>query len=706
MPVRTTASPPLITWGDGPTRLVLRHGPDTPVMAQVWRSDSEHPVDAQPLVEVIAVGHGHASANLRNTATAIGARLRFVNHRVETVQGLTTVLVTQVDEVTGLEAVTALRGRAGGSAVQATTTLRNTGDSSVHLQAVSSLMLADPTGVPAIDSVSSLEGTNEWLGEWRWAAQALRGGDDAAGLPVLGLASHQRQDARSARVVVSHGTWSSGERAPVGVVSGPSGSLAWQVEHPGPWRMELGVRLDADDVDRLVLGILGATDADHSWVRTLAPGEEFASIPVSVAWSSGDWQETIAELTRHRRAIRTPERAATVVVFNDYMNTLMGDPTTAKLLPLIGAAGKAGADYFCIDAGWYADEGDWWDAIGEWEPSAKRFPDGGLAVPIGAIRAAGMIPGLWLEPEVVGVRSPMAHRLPDEAFLQRHGMRVVEHDRYLLDMRHPAAREHLDATVDRLVEEFGLGFFKLDYNVTPGLGTDLNADSPGDGLLEHTRAYLRWLDGVLERHPHLVIENCASGAQRADYGLLSRLEMQSTTDQQEALRYPAIAAGALVAMLPEQAGNWAYPQPSMTDEEIAFTMVTGLSGRIYLSGHLDQMSDEQLALVREGVAVAKTLDDGALATSPVWPAGLPGTGSPWVLAGRATADETLLAVWFLGGQQREISVPMRGGALQTVYPTSLAPAFDARLADGRLHLTALGEEPVARLIRIHHDDAA
>ncbi|QAY64182.1 alpha-galactosidase [Xylanimonas allomyrinae] len=694
-----------LEWGAGLTRLSVRAQSDSPVMASLSVAGAgADPV--QPLVEILALGHGHRSANLRNTATEIGARLRYREHEVTVTDGVQCWRIVQVDETTGLEAATVLRGRLDGSSIQATTTVRNTGSTTIWLQAVSSLTLADPVGVGVIEDAVSIEGTNEWLGEWRWAEQPLRGDGDAAGLPNLGLASHQHQDARGARAVVSHGTWSSGERAPVGLVAGPDAALAWQIEHPGPWRAELSVRLDADDMDRLVLGLLGSTDSDHAWVRALEPGEEFTTIPVSIAWASGDWQQAIAELTRHRRAVRRPERAAKVVVFNDYMNTLMGDPTTEKLLPLIEAASRAGADYFCIDAGWYADEGDWWDAIGEWEPSVTRFPGGGLTVPINAIRSAGMIPGLWLEPEVIGVRSPMAQRLPDEAFLQRHGVRIVEHDRYLLDMRHPAARAHLDATVDRLVEDFGLGFFKLDYNVTPGLGTDLDADSPGDGLLEHTRAYLRWLDGVLERHPNLVIENCASGAQRADYGLLSRLEMQSTTDQQEPLRYPAIAAGALVAMLPEQAGNWAYPQPSMTSEEIVFTMVTGLAGRIYLSGRLDQMSEAQLGLVQEGVALAKTLDDGAHDTTPVWPAGLPSGGSPWVLAGRQTPSATLLAVWFLGGTQSEITVPVRRGTIETIYPTSLPPGLDARLAEDRLTLTAPGTEPVARLFRVHHDDVA
>ena len=304
----------------------------------------------------------------------------------------------------------------------------------------------------------------------------------------------------------------------------------------------------------------------------LHPGESFTTVPVALALAT-DFTAAIGELTGYRRRVRRPhpDNAAMPVVFNDYMNTLNGDPTTEKLLPLIDAAAKVGAEVFCIDAGWYDDSGDWWDTVGEWQPSTTRFPNG-LGEVIDRIRDAGMVPGLWLEPEVIGVNSPMAGRLPDAAFLQRNGSRVVEHDRFHLDLRHPAAREHLDGVVDRLVADFGVGFFKLDYNINPGPGTDRDADSVGAGLLAHNRAHLDWLDGVLDRHPHLILENCGSGAMRSDFALLSRLQMQSTSDQQDFLKYPPIAASAPGAILPEQAASWAYPQPEMTQEEAAFCL--------------------------------------------------------------------------------------------------------------------------------------
>ena len=52
------------------------------------------------------------------------------------------------------------------------------------------------------------------------------------------------------------------------------------------------------------------------------------------------------------------------VVFNDYMNCLMGDPTEEKEKAIIDKAAEMGCEYYCLDCGWY-DKGFWWDRVGE-----------------------------------------------------------------------------------------------------------------------------------------------------------------------------------------------------------------------------------------------------------------------------------------------------------------------------------------------------
>ncbi|NYI03512.1 alpha-galactosidase [Allostreptomyces psammosilenae] len=658
----------------------------------------------QPLVEILAVGHGHAAANLRSTATGIGQGLRYLGHAAGTSDGWLTLEITQHDEASGVRVTSLLRMPPDAAAVRAVTTVRNTGAGPLALQAVTSLAVGDPLGPRPPRELETLTGHNEWLGEGRWHTTPLAAQD---GLPFLDLTAHQRQDARGAHAIVSHSTWSSGQRVPTGVLAVRAGgpAVAWQIEHNGAWRAEIGERLGDDASTEVVLALLGPTDLDHQWLTVLAPGEEFATVPVALAYAEDGWQRAVAEITAYRRALRRADPARLPVVFNDYMNTLMGDPTTEKLLPLIDAAAAAGADYFCIDAGWYDDDGDWWDSVGEWEPSTTRFPDGGLLAVVDHIRRAGMVPGLWLEPEVVGRRSAMAERLPDAAFLQRGGRRVTESGRYLLDLRHADAVKHLDQVIDRLVGDFGVGYFKFDYNVTPGAGTDHEADSAGAGLLAHNRAHLDWLDSVLRRHPHLLIENCASGGMRADYALLARLHLQSTSDQQNPLLYPPIAASAAMGLLPEQAANWAYPQPDMTDEEIVFTLCTGLAGRFYLSGRLDGMSAGQLSLVREAVAFARETA-GHLATAvPRWPLGLPGWDDQWLASALSTPAQTLLTVWYRGEEADRLTLPLPPGEIEVAFPASPPRAWDlTRHPDGTVTLAAPGG-PAARVLRITHPGA-
>ena len=139
---------------------------------------------------------------------------------------------------------------------------------------------------------------------------------------------------------------------------------------------------------------------------------------------------------------------------------------------------------------------------------------------------------------------------------------MVEHGRHQLDLRHPAAVKHLDKVVDSLVSDLGVGYLKCDYNICVQPGTDRRNLAPGAGLLAANRAYLDWLDGVLDRHPGLVIENCSSGGMRAVYALLARLQLQSTSDQQDLLRYPPIAAAAPAAMTPSRPPSGPTHSPS------------------------------------------------------------------------------------------------------------------------------------------------
>ena len=690
----TEPAPQLIDWvGDG-IELRVEVGGDG--MARLIRLAAQGTADlrdlssdaALPLLDVIVAGEGRGWSGRRYCESEAGHRFRYAGHEACHDEGSSwrELRFDLDDPVTGLRAEVFYRilasgaggpdsvgdtGDAGasGGALRSWVRLENRGEQPVTVQSVTSFLCGGLGTGTAPDDLADLEARwaeNDWMAEGRWQARALRDALPDLDRPTLGA------DPRGCLSVSSAGTWSTGRYLPAGVVVNKrtGHAWAWQIEHNGGWHWQVGEcarhspglvpggppRHARDGASGAYLALLGPVDTEHDWHVTLGPGEAFTTVPASVAVSPDGFDGAIGGLTAIRRAIRRAhdDSRRLPVIFNDYMNTLMGDPTTERLLPLVDAAAAAGAEYFCIDSGWYAEIGEgWWDSVGEWRPSRSRFP-GGIGEVLDRIRNAGMVPGLWVEPEVVGVHSDVARQLPAEAFFQREGRFVVEHGRYHLDLRHPAAVKHLDQVVDFLVGELGVGYLKFDYNICVGPGPDTGGLPAGAGLLAANRAQLDWLDAVLDRYPALVIENCSSGGMRTDYALLSRMQLQSTSDQQEYLRYPPIAAAAPAAIAPEQAAVWAYPQPGFSVGEIAFTMVTAMLGRVHLSGHLDRMSGPQRELVAEAVRVYKESLRPAIARSvPFWPLGLPRWDDSWVALGlRALSAEggrgTHLAVWRRG----------------------------------------------------------
>ncbi len=641
--------------------------------------DGSQPV---PFVEIFTASEQRARTSQAYVRSAVGERLRV--QKADAQPG--DVTIVQLDEATGVEVLSTLAS--SGTALRVQHTVRAT-TAPVVLTAVSSATIGLGSGPDAGSRFDLLTARSEWLAENRWHRRPL-----ADELPPLSLPLHA-QDGRGHATLTSHGSWPTGEHLPVGALVAADGStLAWQLESGAGWQIDISQGLGG-----ITVSLLGPTDLEHQFAHLLEPGAAFVTAPVALALGA-DADAAFACLTTHRRAISGRAGGEMPIVYNDFMNTLMGQPSTEALRPLIRAAADAGAEVFCIDAGWFADPevGDWWDTVGEWREAKNRFDGAGLAGIIGEIHDKGMRSGLWLEPEVVGVRSPVAHALPEEAFFQRFGTRVREHDRYHLDFRHPAARAHVDETVDRLVREYGVSYLKLDYNINPGAGTEWLAAAAGDGLLGHVRAFGDWLVDVQTRHPELQIENCASGAMRADYALLSRTHLQSTSDQQDFRLYPPVAASAPASILPEQCGNWAYPAADMTDAETVFTLVTGLSGRLYLSGFLGELRPAQIGLVAEAVALHKRLRSHLPTSVPTWPLGLPGWSDDTVCLGLTAGDESLLFVWDRSEAARTIDLPVSAGTVEQIFPAR-GSTWSIEHIDEGIRITT-GTGPGARVLRV------
>lgn len=632
---------------------------------------SSHRNSTLPIAEVRLAGEGSQTGTSKRLVNGyIARRLCYMGHEEHGDETTKYLDVVSRDPTTGIVVTNHFIAYPDLPVLRSFVEVFNAGNEDHTLQMVSSLVLGGLTlgSEEWWRDFHVSHARNDWCREAQWQTVSL----PSVGLDDYGMG--ELEDCESTRacfVISNHGSFSTGGHLPMGTLSRVDGraSWLWQIENNGSWRWEIG-----DYKDSIYLNASGPTDQEHQWSKALAPGTSFTSVPVALVVVRSNLESLFAPLTQYRRRIRRQhvDNDRMPIIFNDYMNCLMGDPTAEKVSALIEPAAKAGAEYFCIDCGWYADNSGWWDAVGEWEPSRRRFP-AGLGETLDRIRAAGMIPGLWLEPEVIGVRSPLATDLPDDAFFQRNHQRVKEMGRYQLDYRHPAVIKRMDSVVDRLVGDYGVGYFKFDYNIDITQGTDLRSSSPGDGALEHNRAYLDWVNRVFDRYPSLVIESCSSGGQRMDYAMLATHPIQSTSDQQDPVRYAAIVASVASAVTLEQSATWAYPQPGWDDEQNAFTVVNSLLGRVHLSGHLDKLTEHQHKLISDGMAVNKKIRNELRHSVPFWPIGLPNWHDDWIALGVDCGHKRYLSVWRRGGEE-SYAFPIRELAGKDIKVDCLYPA--------------------------------
>ncbi|MCJ1676621.1 hypothetical protein MTF65_04520 [Streptomyces sp. APSN-46.1] len=201
-----------------------------------------------------------------------------------------------------------------------------------------------------------------------------------------------------------------------------------------------------------------------------------------------------------------------------------------------------------------------------------------------------------------------------------------------------------------------------------------------------------------------MVENCAAGGMRWDEAMLSRMQLQSTSDQQNLDLYAPIAASAPTAVTPEQGAVWAYPQPEDSLDEVAFTMAGALLGRIHLSGRILELKPEARALVHEAVAVYKAIRADLPQAVPSWPLGLPAWDDPWIALALHTPATTYLTAWRRPGTDATATLhlsQLRGTAARVdlLYPSvgRAVPAWTPDTAE--LSLT-LPTAPSAVLLRI------
>ena len=163
--------------------------------------------------------------------------------------------------------------------------------------------------------------------------------------------------------------------------------------------------------------------------------------------------------------------------------------------------------------------------------------------------------------------------------------------------------------------------------------------------------------------------------------------------------------------VPEQTANWAYPQASMSLEEIAFNLNTSMLGRFFISGFLNAMDEDQRSLIAQAVQAYKLHVQPIVSRAiPFWPMGLPGWTDKTMALGLRYDQGVLVTVWARdpAASESDVILPLpdfteSGVDVHTIFPTSGRFASWKILWDqnnAKLHLQAPEHQFTSRTLLI------
>lgn len=426
---------------------------------------------------------------------------------------------------------------------------------------------------------------------------------------------------------------------------------SWQMEL---YRSDMGLSLSGGLADRE----FGA------WCKTLAPGACFTApkaVLTAVRGGVDAAAQALAENTRRSVEPILPESEKSMpVLFNEFCST-WGSPTEETIFRHLESLKGHNLGYYVIDAGWYDDESfEAASKLGKWELSKKHFPHG-MRYVVEKIHDAGMKAGIWFEFEMAGRDEPDCFN-KTEWQLTRGGIPITAGDRRFWDMRKPEVQEYLAHKVIDFLRDNDLDYMKVDYNEDIGLGCD-GAESLGEGLYEQILATQVFFARIRRELPNLVLELCASGGHRLCHSFLELACMASFSDAHECDEIPIIAANMHRMILPRQSQIWAVVKGEHPLQKLYYQICSGLLGRLCYSGHPQDLTAEQWAVMDEGTAfyakAAPIIDRGI---STRYGSEIVSYRAPkgWQAVVRRGKTQTLVVVHTFGAAPEAVTLPVGG----------------------------------------------
>ena len=382
-----------------------------------------------------------------------------------------------------------------------------------------------------------------------------------------------------------------------------AGALAWS----GNFR----IQFQMDETSRL--NILAGINP-YSASRILEKGESFSTPPFVCTYSfSGAGQASRNLHDWARRWCRFDASAVCPTLLNSWEGAYF-DFDTKTITGMIDDARDMGLELFVLDDGWFGTKyprNSDSQGLGDWQVNSDKLPEG-IGYLADYAHDAGLKFGIWIEPEMVNPKSELAERHP-EWIVKTEGREIPTIRRqWLLDLSREDVQDFVFGVFDNVMQMGRIDYVKWDANRhVESFGSE-EETLQSHFWSDYVQGFYSVLERIRAKYPDVIIQACASGGGRVEYGALRYFNEFWTSDNTEALSrigiqygtsmiYPAYATGSHVSSVPNhQTGNIT---------PLKFRFDVACSGRLGMELQPDDMSDADKEFARMAIASYKKYRD-------------------------------------------------------------------------------------------------
>lgn len=307
------------------------------------------------------------------------------------------------------------------------------------------------------------------------------------------------------------------------------------------WNGNFELRINTTDKNyhHLYAGI-----APQAAEYVLEPKQVFATPHLALTYSEEGMSGASRNFHRWARTEGMLHRGMQVgdILLNSWEG-LYFDINEERMVQMMEDIKQLGGELFVMDDGWFGSKyqrNNDSSTLGDWVTDTKKLP-GGLKALVDAAKQKGIKFGIWIEPEAVNTKSELYERHPEWALqtkgrelkLGRGGTQLV------LDMTNPQVQDFVFKVVDDLLTNYPeIAYIKWDANASiQNVGSlYLPMAKQSNLYVDYHLGLLKVLQRVREKYPNVVIQDCASGGGRANYGLLPYFDEFWVSDNTDALQ--------------------------------------------------------------------------------------------------------------------------------------------------------------------------